>query len=82
MHSAKSIRAPPSNVKSRRAPVAARLHSEPLPTNVNDVSPERETFFPPKYRRNFWRTAEPAIFAAEIENMVVEQTLLSIVNKP
>jgi hypothetical protein len=74
MQSAKSTRAPPSNVKSRRALVAARLHRQPIPANVNDVSPERETFLLPKNRRNFWRTAEPAMFAAEIENVVVEQT--------
>ena len=84
MQSAKSIRAAPSNVTSRRALVAARVHRHPLPANVNDVSPERETFLFPKNRRNFWRTAEPAMFAAEIENVmvVVEQTLLSIENKP
>lgn len=85
MQSARSIGAPPSNVKSRRALVAARVHRYPLPANVNDISPERETFLFPKNRRNFWRTAEPAMFAAEIENVVVvvvEHTLLSIENKP
>jgi hypothetical protein len=84
MQSSKSIQAPPSNVKSRRALVAARVHRHPLSANVNDVSPERETFLFPENRRNFWRTVEPTMFAAEIENVVVvvEQTLLSIKNKP
>ena len=77
MQSAKSIRAPPSNVKSRRALVAARLHRQPLSANVNDVSPERETFLLPKNRRNFWHTAQPAMFAAEIENVVAEQTFVN-----
>jgi hypothetical protein len=53
MQSAKNIRAPPFNVKSRRALVAARLHLQLLPANVNDISPDRETFLLPKTEEIF-----------------------------
>jgi hypothetical protein len=48
MRSAKNIRVPLLNVKSRRTSVAARLHRQHLPATVKDVSPERETLLLPK----------------------------------